>query len=702
MGVKGLTGLMDDDSCSESWVSQDVDSTVIDGQAFAISFYFEMCSSRWELGGDYAQFTKALRSYLKRLQKDAIKVFFIFDGSTPHKKMETKRRREAAKVAVVQKMLVPDIMLSEKLPEEPSGPAPIFLVHFLKRALADLQFDFVTADQEADAPIVAKAAELHAFVVSSDSDHMLMTGHKGFVRMLDFIRRERQQRSFPVLTAEAVAAEFDLAKERLPELASLASNDYILQEDLEDFHEKVLQLHRAAGAQQEARRQWTLLRAIAGWLKKRPGNVWRREASLTGISEECWDQSVRSYSHRGAHEEIAEDAVGVQLGAPAPAWLARAFRTSPAFPRQLAGVVVSSLHLNPVLVEPLRGMASMWLQSLPLREAAALATGRKHLEDMSYALEAGAGHHRREHTVVFRPREKRLDEAQGLPRLPADAWACLQGGEGPVCDDERSCLAEHFFGALGWQAQAARPDERLLPKSRWVQLAAVRYWMSSLQAHMERPPLWTEVAALLLLLFVPPKQRLSTPPDPTPELARALAGFQGCLLSAMELHAALGEPLGAMDFDHLYDGPFLHAHCGGGEDIDITQLLPTDEEQQRFDAVLQGLLQSLHGAMKPKLLGAAWGRESGWRFAVRSAALSGCAGTVNGGDGQRPQAEEGPRKAKALKKKLEQIAKLESRGGELTAEERSKVDKKAEFEKELQELEAEAAAPGLLDLWGVL
>mmetsp|Transcript_66834 Transcript_66834/g.209099 ORF Transcript_66834/g.209099 Transcript_66834/m.209099 type:complete len:80 (+) Transcript_66834:2-241(+) len=75
---------------------------------------------------------------------------------------------------------------------------------------------------------------------------------------------------------------------------------------------------------------------------------------------------------------------------------------------------------------------------------------------------------------------------------------------------------------------------------------------------------------------------------------------------------------------------------------------------------------------------------------------------VNGGDGQRPQAEEGPRKAKALKKKLEQIAKLESRGGELTAEERSKVDKKAEFEKELQELEAEAAAPGLLDLWGVL
>merc|ERR1711957_205031 len=114
----------------------------------------------------------------------------------------------------------------------------------------------------------------------------------------------------------------------------------------------------------------------------------------------------------------------------------------------------------------------------------------------------------------------------------------------------------------------------------------MRYWFVEQQCGL---PSWTEVATLLLMLLVPPELRASptfAPSDTTisPKLTRAFAGFQACLMCSLNLHAALSEPCGSSDFNHLVDGPFFHGlTCRKKfKKIDLGKP-PLAEFQQPFD-----------------------------------------------------------------------------------------------------------------------
>ena len=95
-----------------------------------------------------------------------------------------------------------------------------------------------------------------------------------------------------------------------------------------------------------------------------------------------------------------------------------------------------------------------------------------------------------------------------------------------------------------------------------------------------------------------------------------LLATQHASFGSLELHSALGCPCGKPDVDYVYDGPFFHGLAGRSE-IDLSKLLPAETQriQQDFDLLLQSLLASLAGYMKPLLLGSARRNKELWTFA---------------------------------------------------------------------------------------
>lgn len=670
-----------DTKYAKHWLSGPIQNVVVDGQAFAIHMYELNCD--WKLGGDYTKFAGHLDEFLIDLKVREVNAFFIFDGSIPIEKMNTKKRREEAKMRTTQAMLFPGSRWEQDSESEPKGPTPPLIVDVCKSALDKHGFPFTTSDEEADMPVVGAAISRDAFVVSNDSDLMLVCGPKGFVRCSDFCRGES---SVPFLPVGAVCDALRLPQSLLPALSTLTGNDYVAHESLQRFHTEALREYAREGNLRE-RRSWTVLEAVAAWLRKGrtlpPGDV--------DMIEDLWRYSLKSYEHRGTACDISDSTAGERTAPPdaptlVPSELVHPLRHSPTFPRQLVGILIGHFHLSPVLVEPLsEASESVWCRSIPIRAAAVQALGRDEWEDSFIKVESG------EVKIGFRT--IRVREIRGLPFFPRGVEA-------------RDATVSYFCHALGWSEEGLERLDRFgLPKGRWLQFIALRYWVVGHSEHeggaLQR---WMDVATALLLLVLPPQQRrlatgtASIPQVPEPALARRFAALQGCILSTMTLHEALGSPLDATDLEHVYDGPFMHA-MAGGKKIDTERILPI-EFRQLFDGVLRCFLESLSGAARPKFDGGAQRAGDNYHFSRRI--------TVGGRSGSSESAQSESdialsKRRKALEKKLKQINDLERKPKfELSAEESAKVAQKVQFETELDSLGLASQPVDILESWGVI
>lgn len=717
MGVRGLTSFMDGKH-KQSWKLEEAKNLVIDGQAFLIEFYGAYVATG-SLGADYIFFQKRLRAFLQDLQDDGIIASFVFDGSTPREKMETKIQREIEKILFVQQGLSPDSKFSQKCPADQKGPMPLLLVVFGKQLMQTMSICYVTADVEADAPLVAQAQSIDAYIVSNDSDHMLMHGPKGFIRMRDLVRREAGECEFEVLTVSAVAVALSLPAGLLPELASLIGNDYILRDRLTAFHEKVLaSLPRE---DREEKRDWSLIVAVARWLRIHSGNTRPQDATLDAIDEKLLDYSVASYSARGALRDIADSAMhtpavgfrpqGVEADAGAPAqdvpnWFVKEFRTSPDFPRQLMGLVVDGVHLCPALGEALRvgKDSSAWFQSLPVRAAVALALGLERFEDWRCCLQE---HKSGTVEVEYRRQTVELAAFKHLDPLPTHCADLLRSAGGPAESatmEDLQGLASYFLKAhkvrLPAEEFQKHMEEAQPNRGCWVQLLSIFSWVESHKAQWGQPPRWMDLAALVAMTILPPKRRVviaqGGQAKPAAELTQSVASFEGCLLSGIELHTTLGKPFGRIDFKFLCDSSFLFAVLSSRPILSTTELMEGTEFGHVFTKILLWLLGVLSVHMKPVLRGAAERcLDGGWKFysAEETPAPQSEAAKQPGDDEQATA-----KKKKQLEKTLRQIGEL-AKKSVLNDAERDKVARKPVVEAELAALQAPDV--DILTVWGV-
>jgi len=721
MGVLGLTGLFTEKH-GDLWAVERIERLVVDAIAFTLELYKEHC--HMHLGCDYTLFVDVLKKFLEALQSDGIVATFVFDGSVPAEKMDTKVKREADKMLVAQAMFEPNAHYEGKLPE--SGPHPTLLGLFAKSVFADMGISHITSDAEADASLAVMAAETGAHVCSTDSDLMLMEGPKGFVHTNNFVKRQVGECSFKVLTVDSVAKTLKLPKSRLPYLASLTGNDVIDSKKLSTFHTKVLALYDQP---REGKRLWIVIEAIAQWLRVQPGNVWQTEPSLFHIPEHSWQHSLKQYSQHTGAKEISPDKTSVQSvcwsdtdsQTSPPVWIVRLLRSCPSFPRQLCGMICSGNHLCPPLIEALRDddtkKGSAWAQSQLIRAAVAQALGLTDFTDWSCSLQKAEGPNC-DITSEVQYCGQRLSVQSFkrlLPQLPAESCAALQDPNGP----EQGDLMDYFFAVLQWK-EVPIANMPLVP-GRLVQLGTLHFWTTSYQSQWGCPPSWSELAAFIMLMVASPKQRtaevhrVSLARDNTPDKqeARVLAGFEGCLLSALELHCALGLPCGAVDCDYLFDPPFWHVLATAAH-VYPSRILGTDNTKV-FDAVLRFVLTSLKDHMKRELRGTAHLRADGsWKFTAPKPSGSGgkAVGKTISSPAKAPVAKHAASTAedakvsasrrKQIEKKLRQILDLESSGKELNAQEQQKVAQKDAFEAELAALDhGTELEQDVLALWGV-
>mmetsp|Transcript_34451 Transcript_34451/g.106989 ORF Transcript_34451/g.106989 Transcript_34451/m.106989 type:complete len:705 (-) Transcript_34451:152-2266(-) len=704
MGVFGLTTFMTERH-KDRWVSKKVDNVAVDAVAFVMTLYSRYFD--WKQGGDYTGFVEKLRHLLEGLKVAEVKGIFVFDGLSPPEKDETTRARRLQKRRIVQSLWGGEDVQGE-------GPVPPMIQSFAKQLVAESGFEFLTSDFEADAPLVKIARDRGAFIVSNDSDHMVMPGPQGFVRMADFVKKFAEGESaedaiFPVLAVDDVAEALNLSKSRLPELATLCGNDYISREKLQGFHEDVGEKeHRQRTEEAPSQRTpffFKVIQCTAAYLRRHDRETWMNHPCLQAHS--TWtnprkdlEYSIRSYSIDSTAEQVALDASSLKwshqvdpsadVEGPLPAWMVSAIRTGPLFPASIGTLCVLANHHSPLLVEPISAeVPSVWECCLRLRQATASVFGVSEFEDYAFRFTKDGNVDYASQLVSCAPHPPHC-------QLSDPTLASFKCAEGPVQSTPLEFM-EHFFAAFLWPnwREHIEPLAPVLPKSRWPQLAAVRYWLACKGSE----PAWVEVATFLLMLLIPPDRRRTLRSDAVkPRCARPLAGYHACLICGLELHAALGEPCGQPDRDYMLDGPFFHSVAGYSK-VDLgapplAEMLPSSRD---FDVLLRALLASLAGRMKPVLRGSATGRASPWTFRTKAAQASQPAEQADAAQ------EKTERRLKQVNKLLAQIEKLEAKGGELSKDEQGKVGRKPDLQSERDQLitssegETDALKP-----WGVL
>lgn len=372
-------------------------------------------------------------------------------------------------------------------------------------------------------------------------------------------------------------------------------------------------------------------------------------------------------------------------------WLLRALRKSPAFPSSIAELFQCSRHGAPLQVELLDADFPRpvgWECCLRIRQATAAVFKVDNFDDFSFCL--------KESKVDYIPRPSRSGHPPKVPGLSDQGLAALQGTRGSM--EESDDLTDYFFAALLWTSWRKHLPliAEVLPKSRCPQFAAIRYGIAEQAQGPAGPASWKELATMLLLLILQPSDRAKSEATTfDPKATRALAGLESCVICSLELHAAVCEPLGPPDFDYVADGPFFH-RMARRKKIDLGKW-PADV-QSAFNILLRGLLTSLVGCMKPQLRGTAHGRDGQWVFSSEEPLekIASVASQADGGAEKR---------AKALRKKLADIAKLEAKhasGSPLSEAEATKVSSKSALQEELDALSVTTKEPDILDIWGIL
>lgn len=228
--------------------TQQHDHFVIDGNAFVYHMAFEN-RTNWTHGGQYATIAQVVRETVAVLVKANIQLTFLFDGSLPQDKIETRIKRNKSYIerSVSTFWNLKQINMSNKNAEQRHNGiqyyGDLFLIppltlEVVVQTLRELDnVDVKICQGEADGEVVTMAIEKNAYVVSQDSDmHVYPNVGKGYIPLellhIPIQQQDKKEGEASIITAgvfhpEALASLLNLKRSLLPLFGTLLGNDYL-------------------------------------------------------------------------------------------------------------------------------------------------------------------------------------------------------------------------------------------------------------------------------------------------------------------------------------------------------------------------------------------------------------------------------------------------------------------------------------------
>lgn len=224
------------------------DHFIIDGNAFVYHIAFEN-RTNWTHGGQYAMIAQVIKDTIGIFQKAGIQLTFLFDGSLPQDKLETRIKRHKSYIerSVSTFWNLKQINSSNKNADQRHNGIqyygdlyliPPLTLEIVIQTLRELKVEVKICHGEADGEVVALAVEKNAYVVSQDSDmHVYPQVGKGYIpfEFLNLPLRKHQQEegeqpqliTAGVFHPEKLASLLNLNQTLLPLFGTLLGNDYL-------------------------------------------------------------------------------------------------------------------------------------------------------------------------------------------------------------------------------------------------------------------------------------------------------------------------------------------------------------------------------------------------------------------------------------------------------------------------------------------
>ena len=173
MGVQGLTKFVNKHAKPFNWSSTDT-TVIVDGKSFLYHFLDNL---DWRFGGENAKFYQRLTAFLSAVPKH-VTFYVLMDGVNQTYKLTTLHsRRNARKNAIIQGLSDMDKPFSSKKSIRTAWIMDIFL-QTLNAYNAHIHF----IDGEADFALQAYARKYNAYILSDDSDALLLES-RGVLRI---------------------------------------------------------------------------------------------------------------------------------------------------------------------------------------------------------------------------------------------------------------------------------------------------------------------------------------------------------------------------------------------------------------------------------------------------------------------------------------------------------------------------------------
>ncbi|KAG2211196.1 hypothetical protein INT47_006315 [Mucor saturninus] len=221
------------------------DHFIIDGNAFVYHIAFEN-RTNWTHGGQYATIAEVVRETVETFKKAGISVTFLFDGSLPEDKTDTRIKRHKSYIerSVSTFWNLKQINSSNKNVEQRHNGIqyygdlyliPPLTLEVVIQTLRELKVEVEICEGEADGKVVALAIEKNAYVISQDSDmHIYPQVGKGYIsfELLNLPTNTGGEEQQQVITAgvfhpERLASLLNLSPNLLPLFGTLLGNDYL-------------------------------------------------------------------------------------------------------------------------------------------------------------------------------------------------------------------------------------------------------------------------------------------------------------------------------------------------------------------------------------------------------------------------------------------------------------------------------------------
>eukprot|EP01080_Neovahlkampfia_damariscottae_P003520 gene3520-6167_t len=249
MGVKGLTSFIRTKYHSSiKFINiqekiPEQSTIIIDGYSL-LYYLYQQSNLDWFNGGEYDEFSKYVLNFLHFFDK--FKLLIIFDGCQEESKRKMKIKRSSKysqwtkilfKSKLNQKIDDRDHFNHERIFFLPVLSFSIFL-NILKK-LKNVEIE--QSPFEADPYMAKRSYELKGYVLSSDSDFMIYNT-KGMIVLdeMELKEVEGKKEIWSILVNQNdVAFHLRVTKNHLPLLTCLTGNDYISENVLVEFHQKI-------------------------------------------------------------------------------------------------------------------------------------------------------------------------------------------------------------------------------------------------------------------------------------------------------------------------------------------------------------------------------------------------------------------------------------------------------------------------------